>query len=118
MSISNKTILEQGNAAISRGDNEGLLVFCTEDTEWTFVGDRVLRGKEAVRLYMKEAYVEPPQFNVEQFIADGDFVIAIGKIAMKDGNGTPEQFEYCDVWRFENGKIAALKAFVVKPNDE
>lgn len=114
MNLSNKAILEKANEAVSKGDNEGFLSFCTEDTEWTFVGDRVLRGKEAVRQYMAVEYLEPPQFMVESLIAEGDFVIAIGKINNKDENGKIAAYDYCDVWRFENGKMAALKAFVIK----
>ena len=56
----NKLILEQANAAIAAGDFEGFLSFCTEDTTWTFVGDRTLAGKAAVREWMAAAYKEPP----------------------------------------------------------
>jgi len=114
MNLSNKATLEKANEAVSKGDNEGFLSFCTEDTEWTFVGDRVLRGKEAVRQYMAVEYLQPPQFKVESLISEGDFVIAIGKINSKDENGKIAAYDYCDVWRFENGKMAALKAFVIK----
>ena len=60
MSEQNKEILEKRNAAISKGDNEGFLVHCMESTEWVFVGDRTLNGKEAVRQWMAETYLEPP----------------------------------------------------------
>jgi hypothetical protein len=29
---------------------------CTDDTEWTFVGDKTLKGKEAVRQYKEYPY--------------------------------------------------------------
>ena len=45
----NKAILEEANAAISEGNNEGYLSFCADDTKWTFVGDRTLNGKENSR---------------------------------------------------------------------
>lgn len=111
--MSNKAILEKANAAVSSGDNEGFLSFCTEDTEWTFVGDQTLKGKEAVRQYMKTAYVEPPKFDVENMIAEGDYLTAIGRISLKNEAGEMVDYSYCDVWRFENGKLAELKAFVV-----
>jgi uncharacterized protein (TIGR02246 family) len=60
MSDRNKAILEEANAANAKGDYERFLSFCTDDTEWTFVGDRILKGKEAVRQYMAETYIEPP----------------------------------------------------------
>lgn len=110
----NKAVLEKANAAVSGGDNEGFLSHCTEDTKWIFVGDRILQGKEAVRQWMATTYVEPPKFMVENLIAEGDFVTAIGKISMKDENGETASYLYCDVWRFRDGKMAELKAFVIK----
>ena len=114
MAENNKAILEKANAAIIKGDNEGFLSFCTDNTEWTFVGDKTLRGKEAVRQWMAITYVEPPKFMVENLIAEGDFVTALGKISMKDEDGKMAHYSYCDVWRFHNGKMAELKAFVIK----
>ncbi|HSU50861.1 MAG TPA: nuclear transport factor 2 family protein [Segetibacter sp.] len=114
MTENNKAVLEKANAAIMRGDNEGYLSHCTEDTNWEFVGDRMLQGKEAVRQWMATTYVEPPKFSVENLIAEGDFVTAIGKISMKDENGETASYSYCDVWRFRDGKMAGVKAFVIK----
>lgn len=114
MNLNNKAILEKANAAVAEGNNEGFLSFCTEDTEWTFVGDKILRGKEAVRQYMATAYVEPPKFMVENLIAEGEFVTAIGKINMKDKDGIMAEYSYCDVWRFRDGKMIELKAFVIE----
>jgi len=73
----NKAILEKANAAIAEGDNEGFLAFCAEDTEWTFVGERTLKGKESVRQWMATTYREPPKFAVANMIAEGDFVVAL-----------------------------------------
>uniref|UniRef100_UPI003D7F65A0 nuclear transport factor 2 family protein n=1 Tax=Pedobacter sp. TaxID=1411316 RepID=UPI003D7F65A0 len=73
-----------------------------------------LNGKEAVRQYMAKAYEEPPHFMVENLIAEGDFLTALGKISMKDEHGKMIDYDYCDVWQFHDGKMAKLKAFVVK----
>jgi ketosteroid isomerase-like protein len=117
MAQEHKTILEKANAAIVKGDNEGFLSFCTDDTVWTFVGDQTLQGKEAVRQYMASAYLEPPKFIVDNVIAEGDFVTAFGKIRLKDTDGQMADYAYCDVWRFRDGKMAELKAFVIKTNE-
>jgi uncharacterized protein len=114
MSEKNKVILEKGNAAIAEGNNEGLLLYCADDTEWTFVGDKILKGKEAVRQYMATTYIEPPKFTVANLIAEGDFVTALGDITLKDEDGTAVHYSYCDVWRFRDNKIIELKAFVIK----
>ncbi|WP_207427975.1 nuclear transport factor 2 family protein [Pedobacter sp. SYSU D00535] len=114
MSEINKAILEKANAAIIKGDNEGFLCYCTEDTRWVFIGDKTLQGKDAVRHYMATAYKEPPRFIVENLIAEGDFLTAIGTITMKNGQGIMVDYSYCDVWRFRDGKMAELKAFVIE----
>lgn len=113
MSEQNKRVLEQANAAVGRGDIDGFLAFCTEDTRWVFVGDRTLTGKEAVRQWMKATYLSPPENRVERLIAEGDFVTALGDIAVKDGKGRVTRSAYCDVWRLADGKLAELRAFVV-----
>ncbi|WP_298741486.1 nuclear transport factor 2 family protein [uncultured Chitinophaga sp.] len=111
----NKAVLEKANAAITRGDYEGFLSFCTEDTTWTFVGEQTLKGKEAVRRYMATAYKEPPKFTVTNLIAEGEFVTALGHITIKDEDGGEVLYLYCDVWEFREGKMAELKAFVIRP---
>lgn len=114
MSERNKAALVAANAAISKGDNEGFLSFCTDDVVWTTVGESTLKGKEAVRQWMSTAYVEPPDFSVDRLIADGDVVAALGDITIRDDAGTPKRHAYCDVWRFRDGRMAELKAYVVE----
>ena len=114
----NRATLEAANAAVTRGDNEGFLAFCTDDTRWEFVGDRTLEGKEAVRRWMETAYREPPQFSVAHMVAEGDFVVAIGRIATKDDAGEETDSAYCDVWNFRDGKMAGLRAFVIRTGSE
>jgi ketosteroid isomerase-like protein len=114
MSEHNKAILEKANALFAKGDFEGFLSFCTEDTKWTYVGDRTLEGKEAVRRYIAETYTEPSKFTVVHSIAEGDFVTLLGDITLKDDDGKDVPYAFCDVWRFRDGKMAELKAFVIK----
>lgn len=110
----NKTTLTMANAAVTAGDYEGFLSFCTEDTEWTFIGNQTLKGKEAVRQYMKKTYIEPPKFIVENLIAEGDFVTALGKISVIDTNNKTTHYNYCDVWQFREGKLDKLNAYVIE----
>ena len=114
MSDQNKATLELANAAIRAGDHEGFLSHCQEDLVWTTVGQDSLRGKSAVREWMLRNYIDPPRFTVAELIAEGDVVAALGTIHVEiDGVSAPHS--YCDVWRFRQGKMAELRAFVV-PN--
>ncbi|KRD12391.1 ketosteroid isomerase [Flavobacterium sp. Root901] len=114
MSEQHKQILLKANQAVTEGNHEGFLAYCTDDVTWTFVGDQVLKGKEAIRKYMAETYLEPPVFNIETITAEGDFLAAVGKISLKDKDGQAVHYEYCDVWKFRDGLMAELKAFVIE----
>lgn len=113
MSENNKAILEAANAAIAEGNHEGFLSFCTDDTKWIFLGDKILNGKEAVRQWMATEYVEPPLNIVTNLIAEGDFVTALGDLTIKDKDGKRTDYSYCDIWRFRGGKMVELRAFVI-----
>jgi len=63
---------------------------------------------------MATAYREPPRFEVHRLIADGDFLAALGEITLKDEAGKATRHAYCDVWRFRDGRLAELQAFVVE----
>jgi uncharacterized protein len=63
---------------------------------------------------MATTYIEPPKFRVANFIAEGDFVTALGDLRMKDEDGQAAHYSYWDVWRFRCGKIVELRAFVIK----
>ena len=110
----NKTVLLKANAAISKLDFEGFLKFCTDDVKWTTVGEQTIDGKEAVRSWMKETYVEAPDFDAKTLIAEGDWLAALGEISIKDQDGSVTRSSYCDIWRFRDGKMAELKAYVVE----
>lgn len=112
--MTNTKILHKANEFVKNGDYESFLTYCTPNTKWIFVGERILNGKEEVRAYMKEFYWEPPVFNVEKAIEEGNFVMVTGEIRLKNETGKYEHFDYCDIWRFEDGKIAELKAFVIE----
>ena len=114
MSKEYKAILQQANSAICKSDTEEFLSFCTDDIEWMIVGDKTIKGKDALRQWMAAEYVEPPQFTVTNLIAEDTFLTALGEIMVKGDDGKMTPHLYCDVWHFRGDKMAALKAFVIK----
>jgi uncharacterized protein len=113
MSNPNKTVVEDINAAFARGDVEGVLRHCSDDIGWTMVGEKPLRGKAAIREMMAHGPQDPPDFTVRQTVADGDVVVATGDMTMEEGGATVP-YAFCDVWRFRDGKVVSLDAFVIK----
>lgn len=114
MSTKNKEIVEKVNAAFAEGSTEGFLSFCAEDVEWTMVGDKTVKGKDAIRQWMASMDMEPPKITVSNVIAEGDFVAAHGDVTMKDKDGRAVPYSYCDIYRFQGDKIVELRAFVIK----
>jgi uncharacterized protein (TIGR02246 family) len=114
MSARNKAIVEKVNAAFAENSMEGFLSFCADDIEWTMVGDKSVKGKEAIRKWMESMDMEPPKFTVDTVIAEGDSVVAHGNMTMKDEDGKTVPYAYCDVYRFRDDKIIKLIAFVIK----
>ncbi|MBC9796433.1 nuclear transport factor 2 family protein [Sinomicrobium weinanense] len=110
----NKTILKKANEAVSNGNYEEFLKYCTDDTKWTFIGDQVLHGKEAVRKWMLKEYIEPPIIHVEKLIGEHDDLTALGHITVFGKKGEERQYAYCDVWKFREGKMAELMAYVIE----
>ncbi len=113
MSAKNRAIVDKANEAFARNDVEGLLALCSDDFSWTMVGSEPAVGKAAVREWMAKAPPEMPKFTIDTVIADGDFVTCVGDMTMPE-KGKDVPYAYCDVWRMEGGKIAELKAFVIK----
>ena len=115
MSATNKEIVENVNAAFAEGSTEGFLSFCAEDVAWTMVGDKTVKGKDAIRQWMASmGHMEPPKFTVNHVIAEGDFVTAYGDMTMKDKDGKVVPYAYCDIYRFRGDKIVELSAFVIQ----
>lgn len=116
--FTNKTILEKAHESLRQGDIASFLSFCTEDTECVFVGHQILKGKGAVKRYLEETYTETTKFKIERMKEEGDFVVQVGEISFENKDGEVESYLASDLWRFKNGKMAELKAFVVKIKKE
>lgn len=113
--MTNNDILQKANAEIDRGNIEGFLAFCADDIVWTSVGEKPIRGKDALRRWMATAYAEPPTFTVTHSIAEGDHLAVLGDIMVKGDDGKAVRNAYCDVWRFRDGQMVELQAFVIEP---
>jgi ketosteroid isomerase-like protein len=115
MSVKNKEIVGKVNVAFAEGSVEGFLSFCADDVAWTMVGDKTVKGKDAIRQWMASmGHMEPPKFTVNNVIAEGDFVTAYGDMIMKDKDGKVVPYAYCDIYRFRGDKIIELSAFVIQ----
>lgn len=110
----NKATVDRINAAFQDNSVEGFLACCADDVEWTIVGEKAVKGKDAIRAWMGPGAKEPPRFSVARVIGEGDFVAAYGDMTMNENGQQDVPYSYCDVYRFENDKVVELRSYVVK----
>lgn len=123
MSDKNIEIVKQANALLMDGKNEGFILLCAEDIEWTLLGDSptTMNGRDAIRKFMAStspAGSDAAKFTVRNMIADGDVVISNGEMRMKSKDGELVPYAYCDIYTFSDGKIAKLLTFMNKTQAE
>ena len=66
---------------------------------------------------MLAEYIQPPKIDVKNLIAENDYVTALGQITLINEKGAIVQYYYCDIWKFRDGKMAELTAFVIEPKN-
>lgn len=118
MSANSKEIVAKVNAAFAANNVDGFLSFCADDVKWTMVGEKTVNGKDAIRQWLASMDMEPPEFTVENVIAEGDLVAAHGDMTMKDKDGKTMPYSYCDIYRFRGDEIVELKSFVLKVGEQ
>lgn len=114
-----KKIIEKVNEEFGKGGIEGFLGYCDDNVTWRMVGDKVVKTKAGIREYMSSySDMEPPNFSVDNLIAEGNVVVCSGNMTMKDKDGNPGSYSYCDVYRFNGNKIAQLDSYVLSTANE
>lgn len=114
MSEENKAIVQKMNDAAAAGDTAGFVSYCAEDIRWTVFGEKTVTGRTAITEWMNSTECpEPPQFTVDDMVAEGDMVVCTGDMTMKDNDGNVQPFAYCDIYRFNNGEVAELRTFII-----
>src|SRR5262249_59972571 len=111
MSVKTKEIIEKVNAAFTKGNIEEFLSLCEEKVEWTMVGEKPLKGKDAIRKWIAGMNMEPPKFTVKNVITEGDFGVVQGDMTMKDKDGKLGSYSYCDIYRFRGNKIVEQTSY-------
>lgn len=118
MSENYKEIVKKVDASFAENKMEDFFALCAEDVEWKMVGDTTKKGIESIREWMSSMGegMEPPKISQRNIIAEGESVAAYGEMTMKNEKGEDTAYEYCDIYRFENDKIASLTSYIIKTN--
>jgi uncharacterized protein len=107
--------VERYMAAYDLHDVEGVLALLSEDVEWEAPGAFRLRGREGfAREMANPAYVHPPDITVTRLIAEGDVVVAEGRVRTIAREGGEVHIAFCDVFELESGRIRRLTSYLME----
>lgn len=123
MSDKNKEIVKEANARLADGKYDEFISCLAEDVEWTLLAESptMIKGRDAMREFMASTSPEgseQPKFTVKNMIAEGEVVVSNGEVTMKSEDGSTVPYAYCDIYHFQDGKIAKLLTFMNKTQAE
>ena len=117
----NIQVVREMFTAFSRGDAQAMLDLLTDDVEWRIAGPTqvtyagIRRGKDKVADFLKviaEAS-EFEHFEAEEFIAQGDKVVALGHERQRvKPSGLSVENDWAMVFTLRDGKIARYRNYV------
>lgn len=117
MATDYKTIIKEVDQAFEENNPESFLAHCTEDLEWSMVGQTTTRGKAAIRQWMASMETgAAPTITNDVTIVEGEYAASFGNMTMEVERGKTASFAYCDIYRFRGDKIAQMRSFVL-PNE-
>jgi ketosteroid isomerase-like protein len=119
-----KETVEKANEAFAEGKAESFLSLCAKKMEWRVVGEKTVKGKDAIREWMasgmgnEEMSSELPKFTVSDIIAEDECVTTYGDMILKNNDGKIISFSYCDIYHFQGNKIIKLISFILETEQE
>ncbi len=106
--------------AFEEDNLDAALDLLDEDIVWEFQGPKaipytgIFRGKEQVAGFFKaiSEYVEAEEFNVEEFLAEGDNVVVLGDERMRvKSTGQTFSMGWADIFTFKDGRLVRFREY-------
>lgn len=99
--------------AFAKGDLAAAEPHFAHDIRWNILGSEPVIGRQDVLDVSKMAQLESfPEITIGNVVAEGNFVVieSTGKATTKAG--MPYHQRYCDVFRFEDGKLREITTYL------
>ena len=116
---STRACLEHVFAETAKGNGRAFLNAFAEDANWTVTGttgwSKTYRGKPAILndliAPLRRILAPPLKIHARRFIAEGDIVVVEARGQNVTRDGRPYENNYCYVFEFRDGKVAALTEY-------
>jgi ketosteroid isomerase-like protein len=86
-----------------------------DDIEWKIIGDQIISGKENAIAFCNKmmAEMDGSTLNNINVIVENNYAAIEGNCKFTNEVGKAATVEYCDVYRFEDGKIKTITSYLV-----
>ena len=105
-----RAVAEAVYAAFLAGDKDGMLAVMADDVEVSFLGQVLLRGKEAASRFFDFAgpLLTDVEFTLEEIVVDGDVAAGVWHETATTAAGDPWENHGVDVIHVRDGRVVAL----------
>lgn len=118
-SSSNRTKMEYVFAEMAKGNGRPFLDSFAEDCRWTIIGatgwSKTYEGKPSILndliAPLRRVLASPIKTHARRIIAEGDIVVVEARGENRTRDGKPYENDYCYVFEFRDGQVAALKEY-------
>ncbi|HZG23363.1 MAG TPA: nuclear transport factor 2 family protein [Chitinophagaceae bacterium] len=109
MRPTNKQISEE----FAKGNLEFSAIYLADDIKWNILGNSPITGKDQVLEVSKMLQLESfPVITIKNTVAEGDYVVVESTGEAKTKKGKPYNQTYCDVFRFNDGKLQEITTYL------
>jgi ketosteroid isomerase-like protein len=106
-------LLKKISEAFTRGNIAFSQTYLADDIRWNIVGNSPIVGKEEVLEVSKMLQLESyPVITIKNMVAEGNYVVVESTGDAKTKTGKPYNQTYCDVFRFEHGKLQEITTYL------
>ena len=119
--VTNKQLLQDIYAEISKGNPQLLLDSMADDIEWTIIGSTALSGTSRGKQEVIDKLLKPIRarladgpivFQPDRFIAEGEYVVMQARGRATARSGKPYNNTYCIVCRIVDGKVKEMVDYI------
>lgn len=111
--MKNRELIEQVIAAFDANDITAILHYLSDDIEWEMLGDKTIRGKDAIRAIFSGGGVKTVASTVRHMILDGDRAAVTGEVKCQAPDGALFEMYYCDIYEISNDKISRMITYPI-----
>ncbi|HSI69832.1 MAG TPA: nuclear transport factor 2 family protein [Gillisia sp.] len=114
--------IREFNEAFSRNDLDFILEHMSNDIVWNFIGEKNIKGKEAVKEFMEPMKkIETLEMELQQIITHDGSAAANGRMKIKEPSGEIKSFGFADFYEFSKqnaSEITKMTSYVVRVNED